>query len=199
MMIHAAAFPEVHFAFIPFAAQAAIQLAPTVLGWLGGRNKKRGPDTQGIIDRYRSSRPEAYVTEADRQQAERARTTMAGAAQNAAQQQRALNARSIRNRRLSGAAAAALGENANQMAAQGMESAARNSAGMLYQAGQSNLGYARRQNDTVFGAEMGQAARQQALDQARESEMWNSIMGVTEGISGLMGSYNKAHPAPKTS
>lgn len=175
---------------IPAIASAAIQLAPVIGGLF--RRKKKAPDANAILSRYRDARPEGYVTEADKAAAERTRTTMAGAAQNVAQQRRMMNARNTTARRLQGPAAAALEQQATDVAAQGAENAARNSAQQLYGAYNSNLGFERQKMNTAFGAEMGLAAQQQQQNQAEDAAFWNTAMETIPTIAGAFKPKKKA-------
>lgn len=165
--------------------------------------KKKGPNMNAILARYRSTTPQAYTTPADEAMAERARTRLSGAAQSVAEQRRVENARQVTARNLSGPAAAALEQGATDVAARGGEEAARTSADLLYRAGQSNVGYERQKLDTAFGAEMGLASQQAAQGQASDAEFWNSVLGVIPGVaaaySGQPATSSSAVAAPRRS
>lgn len=164
------------------ALAAATALAPVILGAF--HRSKKGPNRNAIIARYRASRPAGYVTPEDEAAAERTRTRLAGASAAAAQRARQMNARQVSARGLSGPAAAALEQGATDVEAQGSEDAARNSADQLYQAFQSNLGYERGKNDTAFGAEMGVASQDAALNAAKDSTFWNSMLEAIPAVAG---------------
>lgn len=152
---------------------AAAVLGPMVIGAF--RRKRKAPDRYAIINRYRASRPTGYTTREDEAAAERTRTRMAGAATATAHRRRAENVRQVTARGLSGAAAAALEQQATDVEAIGGEEAARTSADQLYRAYQSNLGYARHQNDTAFGAELGAATEDAYRDDIRDAGFWNTV------------------------
>lgn len=164
------------------AGKAALALAPLVIGAF--HRSKKGPNRQAILQRYRASRPEAYVTPADQAASERTRARISGAAQNAASQARQMNARNVTARGLTGPAAAALESQASDIAAQGAEQGATAAAGQEYLAGQSNLGYARNQNDTAFGAELGLANQDYARNSAQDATFWNSMLDTIPSIAG---------------
>jgi hypothetical protein len=172
---------------------AAATLAPLVIGAF--RRPKKGPNRYAIINKYRGTRPEGYVTPEDQAAAERTRTRIAGAATAAAGRRRAENTRQVSARGLGGPAAAALEQQASDTEAGGAEEAARTSADQLYQAFQSNLGYARQQNDTAFGAEIGAATHDAALADAQNASFWNS---VNEAIPGIVSAWSPAPTATPT-
>jgi hypothetical protein len=179
------------------AAQAVAALAPLVLGAFHKRPKE--PNRQAILARYRSSKPVGYVTPEDQAAAERTRSRIAGAATSAAQRARQMNARQVTARGLSGPAAAALEQGATDTEAAGGETAALNSADQLYKAFESNLGYARNQNDTAFGAEMGLASQDAARAQAQDSTFWNSMLEAIPAVaSGFPAAPAGAHSTAPT-
>lgn len=146
------------------------------------KSKKR-VDTSAILNRYRTSRPVGYTSPEDLAASELTRTRMAGAAQAVAQQRRAQNARQVTARGLGGPAAAALEQQASDIAAGGAEEAARTGAGQLYRAFQSNLGYERSKSDTAFGAEIGLAANENARNDAADAAFWNGMLEVIPTIA----------------
>lgn len=163
------------------AAKAALQLAPLLLGL--GHRKKKGPNRNAILARYRASKPAGYTTAEDAAAAERTRGTISGAAEGAAQRQRVQNSRQVTARGLAGPAAAALERDASGIAAAGSEEAARTSADQLYRAFNSNLGYARSQNDTAFGAELGLATQEAQQGQAQDATFWNSMLEAIPAVA----------------
>lgn len=183
---------------LPLAAAAALQLAPVLLGGLFHR-KKKGPNRNAILQRYRDSKPVGYTTAEDKAAAESTRTRLAGAAQGAAQNQRIQNARQVTARGLGGPAAAALENNAGAISAAGAEEAARTSASQLYAAFNSNLGYARNQNDTAFGAEMGLASQEAAQNSAQDATFWNSMLEAIPAVASGFSGGGRATTAPTAS
>jgi len=171
------------------AVNAAMTLAPFVLGAF--HRKKKGPNMNAILARYRASRPEGYVTDADKAQAERVRTKVAGAATAAAARARQLSQRQITARGLEGPAAAALEGQATDIEAAGAEEAARNSADVLDRAYNSNLGYERGKSDTAFGAEMGLAQQEAIRGQAQETSFWNSMLEAIPAVAGGLSSFGR--------
>lgn len=165
----------------PFTAAAV--LAPTVIGAF--RRKKR-PNRNAIINRYRNSRPVGYTTAEDEAFAERQRVKGNAAAKSVAQQRRAINAGQVRARGLGGAAAAALEQNATDVEAMGAEESARTSADLLYKAFASNRDYARHQNDTAFGQEMQVATEDAARADAQNASFWNSVNESITAIAPML-------------
>jgi hypothetical protein len=172
------------------AVNAATALAPVLLGAF--HRPKKGPNINDIINRYRASRPAGYVTPQDELAAERTRTRIAGAATAAAGRQRQMTQRAITARGLGGPAAEALNQEATDTEAAGAEEAARTSADQLYRAFQSNLGYARGQNDTAFGAELSSAQQQAFRNQAQEATFWNSMNEAIPAVAGALPSFGRA-------
>lgn len=171
-------------------ATAALAIAPLALSVF--RRPKRGPNRYAIVDRYRRSRPVGYTTAEDIAASERTRTRMAGAGEAAAQRRRAENVRQVSARGLSGAAAAALEEQASDISAGAAEEASRTSADQLYKAFQSNLGYERHQNDTAFGAELGLATEDAARADAQNSTFWNSLLEAIPNVAGAFSGLGQA-------
>ena len=166
---------------------AAATLAPLVIGAF--RRPKKGPNRYAIINRYRASQPTGYVSPEDVAQAGRTQTRLAQTAVAGATRRRAENTRQVSARGMGGPAAAALEQQASDQEAAGTEEAARTSADELYKAFQSNLGYARQQNDTAFGAELGAATFDQSQANAQNSAFWNS---VNEAIPGIVSAWTPA-------
>jgi len=164
------------------AGQAALALAPLVIGAF--HHKKKGPNRNAILARYRAERPVGYTTKEDEAAAERTRTRIAGSATAAAQRARQMNQRQISARGLAGPAAAALESGASDIEAAGAEEASRNSADQLYKAYESNLGYERNKSDTAFGAEMGMATQEAAMGQAQDATFWNSMLEAIPAVAG---------------
>ncbi len=160
------------------------------------RRNKKGPNRQAIVDRYRTSRPTGYVTAEDQAAAARTQTRLAAAAQAVAKRRRETNASQVTARGLSGPAAAALEQQATDVEAQGGEEAARTSADQLYKAFQSNLGYARNQNDNAFTGELGIATQDAARADAQNAGFWNSALEATKAIAPMLGSLGGGTTAP---
>jgi hypothetical protein len=165
-------------------------LAPLALGLF--KKKRKGPNRNAILARYRDSKPVGYTTAEDRAAAESTRTRGTAAAQQQAQLARMMNARQVTARGLAGPAAAALEQGATDVAAQGSEEASRNSADQLYKAFQGNLGYARQQNDTAFGAELGLAAQEGSQKSAQDATFWNSMLEAVPAIASGFGGYGRS-------
>lgn len=176
--------------------QAATAIAPAVLGLF--HRKKKGPNRNAILARYRASRPAGYTTAEDIAAAERTRTGLAAATQAAAQNQRAMNARQVTARGLAGPAAAALEQQAGDISAIGAENAARTSANQLYNAFQSNLGYARTQNESAFGAELGLASQEAAQREAQDATFWNSLLETVPAVTSSLGQMPSSAPTAQT-
>lgn len=172
---------------------AAATLAPVVISAL--HRKKKGPNRNKILAAYRNSKPVGYTTPEDAAAAERTRTRIAASGQASAQRARQINARQVAARGLSGAAAGALENDASGIDAAATEEAARSSADQLYKAFNSNLGYARRQNDTAFGTEMGLAAQEAAQGQAQDATFWNSLIETVPAVASLWAPKAAVGPA----
>lgn len=154
---------------------AAISAGIGVASKLFGGNKHKG-DIRGAIARLRASRPTGYLTPEDLRAAELTRGRINEGVNAAAGQEGYQIGRRFGARGLAGSPAEERSRaRLEQQKLLGNENAANTSEEQLYNIRTGREGFERQKALDIFGAEIGQAQREQARGQAEDAGFWNSI------------------------
>jgi len=160
-------------------AKVATQLAPLIAGVF--HKRKKGPNFNQVVADYRKRRAATGATPEDVAAAGRTRAGITASAERSGEIARQNAGRQAIARNLGGPAAAALTADADSLVATGREAGATAEAGQIYDAAQRNKGV----EDTIFGAQVGNAQFEAQRNDMRDQTFWNSMLDLTSATSAL--------------
>ena len=152
---------------------AAASFLPGIIGGLFGKKK---PSIGSINSKYQGMRPEGYVSAQDRAFNESTRLRANQSVGAYAGRARQGAARRMAARGIVGPAAEQAQGDINQATTEGIVGNSRNAADLLYSTFNRNQDFERTKLMKAWGLEAGDAMQQQQLQQATQSEFWNSQM-----------------------
>jgi hypothetical protein len=151
---------------------AAASMLPGIIGMFG----KKKPNMGNINAKYQGMRPGGYVSAEDRAFNESTRLRANQSVGAYAGRARQGAARRMAARGIVGPAAEQAQADVNQQATEGIVGNSRNAADLLYSTFNRNQDFERTKLMKAWGLEAGDAMQQQQLQQAQQSEFWNSQM-----------------------
>jgi hypothetical protein len=149
---------------------AAASFLPAILG------KRKKINMGALNKKFMGMRPEGYVSAEDRAFNESTRLRANQSVGAYAGRARQAGARRMAARGIVGPAAEQAQADVNQQQTEGVVGNARNAADLLYSTFNRNQDFERTKLIKAWGLEAGDAMQQQQLQQATQSEFWNSQM-----------------------
>lgn len=177
---------------MPFPIVPAITATAAAVGAL---RKKKKVKVNKINEKYMGMRPGGELSFQDIEQAGRIRAGGTRSAARSAQLARTSMRRQVIARGLGGASAAALDEGAGMIEAAGRERAFEDAAGYESARRIDNQNFERQKIMTAWGAELGDAARTAAREDARQSEFWNSVLEAGPLLESSIGAFSSRVPS----